>query len=420
MRELNQASLGIPGRQDLTSLNDQICSFEESFSKLEEAEPENVVPCTKSAIKRAFAVTQNGGKLPERLAALDCPTVLLDARDVREVGKISNYWRISRHLAKCVHHFRLNFANAEWYAVPSYKPSCGSQTLRRRFVHAEIQILAYYETMPVDTASRCIGVSKEACFLCDCFIRAHAMFMVSGAHRQMVCQWTVPDLKEYSTESIVRIRRALSRVCEEVTEEYLQSQKKHPRRSFPLQSAINLDVIHLPTPSVSTLYDPRSIENAVASTAEPRPTDCQDERDTQAVTEHEGIESTICYTKMQQQCEVQDTRGNKQQGPRDVWIDIAVDEAALEYTRWVSLVATCLPSPTTDPLNPRSSKCLKCSVSIEPVSRREGQRIISLDEISAGDGIEVSRDASDAPNELSFVLAGGRGEHVQIRCRWHV
>jgi hypothetical protein len=421
IHRLNQASPATSGGKDLDSLSDQICSFEASFSRLEEADPENVIACTKFAIGQAFMLTENGVKLPERLAALGCPKVLLDARDVREVGKISNYWRISRHLTKCARRLRPNFVNAEWYAVQNYKPSCGSQILRQRFVHAEIQILAYYEMMALDPAPRIIGVSKEACFLCDSFIRAHGIFSLSGAHRQMVSQWTVPDLKEYSSQTILRIRRALSQVCEEVTKEYLQSQRKHSRRCFPLQSAINLDIVQLPTPSVSTLCGNHSSEIAVASTTkltQLTPTEFQNREATQVIKEHGRSESSVCRTGIQQQCEAQDVRGNKEQELEELPINIAIDKTILDYKRWINIVATCLPSTNTRLPSTKASKFLECSISIEPVSRCEGQRVVRLDDIPQDGEITVSRDASDAPHELLFVLVGRPGEEVQIRCQW--
>lgn len=419
LHRLNQAAPGVPRCEDLDSLNEQINNFEASFSRLEKADFENVVPCTKSIVKQAFIMTENGVKLPRRLSALGYPTALLDTRDVREVGKISNYWRISRHLAKCARLFHLNFIHGAWYAVQSYKSSCGSQILRQRFVHAEIQILAYYETTASAPTPRTIGVSKEACFLCDSFIRAHAVFSISGAHRQMVSQWTVPDLKEYSSQSTLRIRRALSQVCQDVTKEYLQSQRKHPRRSFPLQSAINLDIVQLPTPSVSTVEENHPSENAVASTRnsiQSKPTELQDDRGTKFI---KSSASSVCCKEMQENGRAPDIRGNKEQKPEGLPITILVDKTISGCTRWVNVAATCLPSPNGHSTSLQPSKSLRCSVTIDPVSTQKSQRIVLLDEIPPGGNIEILRDTSDAPNELSFVLVGHRGEAIQVRCQWH-
>ncbi|KAL9099809.1 MAG: hypothetical protein Q9163_004744 [Psora crenata] len=60
-------------------------------------------------------------------------------------------------------------------------------------IHAEIQILFYYEMHPELRPPRVICSSKSACFLCDLFIKAHAKFYVARTHGVLYDKWILPD-----------------------------------------------------------------------------------------------------------------------------------------------------------------------------------------------------------------------------------
>lgn len=415
---LNQTPPTIPDRQDLALLKNQIHDFGTSFGRLEEADAENAICHTKIAIQKAYQMTGNGIGFPGRLRALGYPIGRLDDRDVREVGKISNYWRISRYLTNCSRRFRLQFARASWNAIQSYKTSSTSAIVQRRFVHAEIQIVAYYEKMALTAAPRMIGVSKEACFLCDSFIRAHALFSISGAHRQMVSQWTVPDLEEYSSNTILRFRRALLKMYEDVTKEYVQSQKKRSWRPFPLQSAINHDMIHLPTPSVSTIHNKHS-SNSVGASVAPTTSKISSERLGEQVVleDKQDVNNDIvkCSTEEFQEGE---KRNRDEKELDEVWVDVTIDKEVSSSAKWIEIIATCSPVASSQSPSPLSSEVVRRSISLEPVSEVRRQRIIRLEDIPMEDGLTLTRDAEDTPYEILFVLAGPQGEKIQVRCQW--
>ena len=183
-----------------------------------------------------------------------------------------------------------------------------------------------------------IGVSKEACFLCDSFIRAHGWFSVSGAHRQMFPGWTLPDLEDYTPQSVVRIRTALLKVCEEVQEEFLRSQKQHTKRPFPLQSAINLNVIRLKTPSASTLPTRDHSSNdddAAGSDIALRTSDWPDPVVIQGAVA--GCSSGNEIPSASHHIVTTD----KQQSNLSVPVDLMIDKSAPDYTTWLDLSATC-------------------------------------------------------------------------------
>ncbi|KAF2210296.1 hypothetical protein CERZMDRAFT_45675, partial [Cercospora zeae-maydis SCOH1-5] len=239
---------------DLEKLDSDIAGFEAAFAQLEMGSSEQVISNLQRVIRQAFCLTVDGSQLPDRLRALGFSATQLDVREVREVGKVANYWRTSRHLSICARRFHRQFAGATWRSLPTYKPSATSELYSQQFVHAEIQLLVHYELEKPKLMPRIIGVSKEACFLCDSFIRAHGQFSLSGAHRQVFPQWTIPDLKDFSFETAQRLRQALSQLSIEVNREYIGAQgRKLPHRPFPLQSAINLNAIRFASPSTSTI-----------------------------------------------------------------------------------------------------------------------------------------------------------------------
>ena len=73
-------------------------------------------------------------------------------------------------------------------------------------VHAEIQILLFYEQRPQLFCPRIIGSSKSACYLCNLFIQSHGQFQVSRSHGRLYDRWILPTwpLDEASAKGNVR------------------------------------------------------------------------------------------------------------------------------------------------------------------------------------------------------------------------
>jgi hypothetical protein len=67
---------------------------------------------------------------------------------------------------------------------------------RRYKVHAEIQLLCYYEQHPnTRILPRVFKSSKDACFLCNEFIKAHGKFYIPKTHGRVYDLWMIPDLQ---------------------------------------------------------------------------------------------------------------------------------------------------------------------------------------------------------------------------------
>lgn len=60
-------------------------------------------------------------------------------------------------------------------------------------VHAEIQLLFFYELHPERRKPRILASSKDACFLCDLFIKLHGQFYTPATHGVVYDKWILPD-----------------------------------------------------------------------------------------------------------------------------------------------------------------------------------------------------------------------------------
>jgi hypothetical protein len=236
---------------DTGTISAQTDAFHSSFLQLENSEAEKIGSAIKLVVKEAFSMTVDGFSLPARLGAIGFTR--LDTREIREVNKIANYWRICRSLAHLSRSYRVLFTRPLLRTLEPYKPTASESVMVKRFVHAEVQMVAFYEACFPLPWPRAIGASKEACFLCDAFVVAHGHFHLSKAHRQVFHQWAVPDLDDYGTATLERFRKALATVDQTVLKELEIARRSRGFQPFPLQSSINLHKLMLPTPSMTTI-----------------------------------------------------------------------------------------------------------------------------------------------------------------------
>ena len=64
-------------------------------------------------------------------------------------------------------------------------------------VHAEIQLLFFYELNSERKRPRTICSSKSACYLCDLFFRLHGQYYVPRTHGRLYHKWTLPDWQTF-------------------------------------------------------------------------------------------------------------------------------------------------------------------------------------------------------------------------------
>ena len=127
-------------------------------------------------------------------------------------------------------------------------------------VHAEVQLLLFYEHDPTIPRPRIICSSKSACYLCNLFFKIHGEFQIPRTHGKIYDKWTLPywlatqsHMNESMSHVLLRFNRALeSKILEVLMRR--QAQK----------------VVH-PNESTIALYEPWSSNSTIRS-AEPIPT----------------------------------------------------------------------------------------------------------------------------------------------------
>ncbi|PKS05163.1 hypothetical protein jhhlp_008531, partial [Lomentospora prolificans] len=135
------------------------------------------------------------GSLECQIKAIPTISSLASAREIAEIDKISRYYSLCDDLSRIalspryralLKDLRLEVLTA----YPAIRPRCASKDC---FVHAEVQVILYYEQHPPNyPPPRAIGGSKSACFLCDLLIQKVGKYRISYTHRRLYPQWTIP------------------------------------------------------------------------------------------------------------------------------------------------------------------------------------------------------------------------------------
>lgn len=343
---------------------------------------------------------------------------------MKDLDKIANYWRISNDLAECCRSYRCLFWNLTLSIIPHHEPTVIGR--KKRHVHAEIQTVVYYETHPNGRRPRAIGSSKEACFLCDAFVKAHGQFYLSKSHRQVYPQWTVPELKEYSHTSILLFRETLRKVDMSMREEMNRTKKRH--NLFPIQSSINLDKVNYLAPSLTTLApsDASTIRAApslpVLLRDEPG-TLCKDSADS-GTEQLERVDSALTPT-VQEATAARDQHVTPELEKNPKASTMTPDAPIHLRMGWLSL-HTHLEAHRGVSGNTRlheqsaPKRFSHGSISIETVDRGVAGvgKCIDIDDLMPGE--EVVLPVSDKmENCLRFTMIHPQKGSVKVQCQWH-
>ena len=63
-------------------------------------------------------------------------------------------------------------------------------------VHAEVQLLIFYELNPSIRPPRVICSSKSACYLCNLFFKIHGQYWIPNSHGRLYDRWVLPDIRD--------------------------------------------------------------------------------------------------------------------------------------------------------------------------------------------------------------------------------
>jgi hypothetical protein len=137
-----------------------------------------------------------------------------------------------------------------------------------RKIHAEIQLLFYYELHPDSPRPRVICSSKSACYLCNVFFHIHGRFFVPRTHGRVYDKWILPDWLDVPAErcrDFSNITIQFKAIIDEKIREALTSQQRiclYPNESVLLPAA------HWTSSAISGIVKPTS--SSSTSTIRPR------------------------------------------------------------------------------------------------------------------------------------------------------
>ncbi|KAI9654258.1 MAG: hypothetical protein M1829_000952 [Trizodia sp. TS-e1964] len=183
------------------------------------------------------------------------------------LGKLGSYYSVAIELICAARHRTCRVfkkVHVEPYQIQ--KPSSLQEASGK--VHAEIQLLFFYELHPRYQRPRFICSSKSACYLCNLFFTLHGGFHVPRTHGKLYGQWTLPDWLEVPVDrhrELSVISAQLIATLDSKVQRALELKRKK-RYNFPNESVL-LPVAHW---SSSTLSRKLSIHNP-SSTIQPPP-----------------------------------------------------------------------------------------------------------------------------------------------------
>jgi hypothetical protein len=116
---------------------------------------------------------------------------------------------------------------------PDIENTIAGITSTKFVVHAEIQLLIYYELNSSEPPPRVICSSKKACFLCNLFIRLHGKFIIPSTHGRLYEKWTFPEsIESLPIDRAEKLGEVINRLSDfiktELRIEILKARKPHP------------------------------------------------------------------------------------------------------------------------------------------------------------------------------------------------
>lgn len=262
MTEVNQCPGGQDQQSARTILLEQIGELRNAIEKAENAARIGL-SALKTITEAAAAITAGSVSLRERLKQAGYPDDFVERKEMRQIKALGNYMRCSNYLTWAARKYRSLFKNTTVVALKPYPPEYWPTRKSKHFVHAEIQLLIHHDMNTRTNPPRFIGVSKLACYLCFCFMRAHKAYCDPETHGEVHPQWTIPQRDDYTVEVWRRLNSALIKTDKDVQCALNDAKKTKIRYGPRVQSVVNSIVGSLRSPSMSTLRSAASPRNRI-------------------------------------------------------------------------------------------------------------------------------------------------------------
>jgi hypothetical protein len=183
----------------------------------------------------AFSVATDLG-LALRTSMID-PT--LKAYLPEAVGKLGRYYSATSELVCAARHRACRlFESIE--VEPFYISMPAPLSKSHWKIHAEVQLLFFYELHPSRRRPRFICSSKSACYLCNLFFSLHGGFYVPRTHGRLYARWILPDWVSIPADRCREFSRISTRLKEVIDGRVLRASRARRKKQyhFPNESVL--------------------------------------------------------------------------------------------------------------------------------------------------------------------------------------
>ena len=106
-------------------------------------------------------------------------------------------------------------------------------------VHAEVQLLLFYELNPTIQPPRVICSSKSACYLCNLFFQTHGKFRIPRTHGRIYDKWTLPYWPPEQVHMAEKLAPVVLRFNETLRSKIFETlRQKKARLTHPNESTV--------------------------------------------------------------------------------------------------------------------------------------------------------------------------------------
>jgi hypothetical protein len=168
------------------------------------------------------------------------------------------------------------------------------KTLQDAKIHAEVQLVFYYELNASSLVPRVVCSSKDACFLCNAFILMHGKMHTPRYHGRLYPGWRLPSMSDLNDLDL-RFNSALEDQIKDSLKILLSRQKKtiypDPNESTLLTLPLSTSTLHTSALVEATEWEEASAKNSSANDTARLQEHSIPPKDRESVSLLEGIES---------------------------------------------------------------------------------------------------------------------------------
>ncbi|OTA54455.1 hypothetical protein K449DRAFT_426227 [Hypoxylon sp. EC38] len=191
------------------------------------------------------------GSLREQLRDIPGGQGISGSKEIAQIDKLARYFLLSQDLAELaqiprycglIQNISLEYLSKEMFHVEGRKGY---------FIHAEVQLILYYERQSLEKPPRAIGCSKSSCFLCDLLIQKLEKYHISYTHGRLYKDWKIPYISWIPSKSVEPFRSILRSMITQMKS--LSSSQSREFKPFGLESRAVLPLSTHLTSSRSTM-----------------------------------------------------------------------------------------------------------------------------------------------------------------------